>query len=413
MSKRPSLTRAVAATEDLADHLATFLESFVAAGYAAKTRRDKGRFVASFIRWVRHAGIGTTELDESFVRSYRERTSRRPHKRHDPERAALHQFLEHLRSVGVAPPRQRPESSPVDALVGRYVEHLRRGRGLAHRSIGVYTPFVREFVTAMGPETWDDPGATLDASVVRSFLLDRAHGQSSQYTKLLATALRSFLRFLFLYAETAADLSTAVPPVRRWRYAAVSSFLLPQQVEQVIAATDSTTVRGRRALAMLLLLARLGLRAGEVATLELDDIHWGTGEIVVRGKGDVHDRMPLLEDVGEALALYIQRARGQSTSRRVFLRLCAPRVGLSGPTAVCIVARNALTRAGLQPAGRVGAHIFRHSLATRLIRQGASVGEIAQVLRHRCTATTQIYARVDFETLRGVARPWPTTGGRR
>ncbi|HEX3757197.1 MAG TPA: tyrosine-type recombinase/integrase, partial [Kofleriaceae bacterium] len=204
-----------------------------------------------------------------------------------------------------------------------------------------------------------------------------------------------------------------VPPVRRWRFATVPSFLTPDEVEQVIAVADRSTARGRRAFAILLLLARLGLRAGEIVALELDDIRWRTGEIVIRGKGRLHDRLPLLDDVGEALALYLREARRPSASRRVFLRGCAPRVGLSGPTAVCVVARAALRHAGLRPTGRVGAHIFRHSLATRMIRRGASLAEISQVLRHRSIDTTQLYAKVEFDALRGVALPWPIAGAHR
>jgi site-specific recombinase XerD len=137
------------------------------------------------------------------------------------------------------------------------------------------------------------------------------------------------------------------------------------------------------------------------------------GEILVRGKGRLHDRLPLLDDVGQALALYLREARGTSPSRRVFLRRFAPCVGLSGPTAVCVVAREALRRAGLRPPGRVGAHIFRHSLATAMIRRGASLAEISQVLRHRSITTTQIYTKVEFEALRGVALPWPSAEVRR
>jgi integrase len=191
--------------------------------------------------------------------------------------------------------------------------------------------------------------------------------------------------------------------------AGVPPFLTPEEVERVIAATDRSTARGCRAYAMLLLLARLGLRAGEVAALELDDIRWDVGELVIRGKGRNHDHLPLLDDVGEALALYVRDARDPSSSRRVFLRRCAPHVGLSGPTAVCLVAREAMRRSGLVPAGRVGAHAFRHSLATRMIRHGASLAEIAQVLRHRSIDTTQLYAKVEFEALSGIALPWPNT----
>ena len=159
----------------------------------------------------------------------------------------------------------------------------------------------------------------------------------------------------------------------------------------------------------MLLLARLGLRASEIIALELGDIRWRAAEIVVRGKGRLHDRLPLPADVGEALAVYLRTARGPSRSRRVFLRRIAPRVGLSQPADVSKIAREALQRACLLPSGRVGAHIFRHSLATRMIQRGASLEDISQVLRHRSITSTQLYTKVEFEALRGVALPWPST----
>jgi site-specific recombinase XerD len=155
------------------------------------------------------------------------------------------------------------------------------------------------------------------------------------------------------------------------------------------------------------------LRAGEVVELSLDDIRWRTGEIIVRGKNQASDRLPLLSDIGEALTLYLHKDRGQSPSRRVFLRKIAPRVGLTGPAAVGGVVRQALARAGIHRTSRGAAHLFRHSLATRMIRHGASIAEISEILRHRSQGTTQIYAKVDFEALRGVARSWPGTGGAR
>jgi integrase/recombinase XerD len=242
---------------------------------------------------------------------------------------------------------------------------------------------------------------------VRHHLLDHSQNRSFSFVRLLAAALRSFLRFCFLDGTIAADLSTAVTPVRRWRLAAVPRFLTAEDVERVIAAADRSTPRGCRSFAILLLLARLGLRASEIIALELDDIRWEAGEIVVHGKGRLRDRLPLLIDVGEALALYLRAARGPSRSRHVFLRRVAPRIGLTQPSDVSKIAREALQRAGLLPTGRVGAHIFRHSLATRMIRSGASLAEISQVLRHRSISTTQLYTKVEFEGLRGVALPWP------
>lgn len=227
--------------------------------------------------------------------------------------------------------------------------------------------------------------------------------------RLQAAALRSFLRFCFVDGTTTTDLSLGVQPVRRWQLGGIAAFLTAGEVEQVIAAVVAwrLTPSGCRNFAILLLLARLGLRASEIVALQIEDIRWSMGEVVIRGKGRAVDRLPLLQDVGEALALYLRQARPASSSRRVFLRLKAPYVGLCGPTAVCWVARQALQHAGLLPYDRVGAHIFRHSLATRMIRHGASVAEISQVLRHRSTTTTQLYAKVDFEALQSVALTWP------
>lgn len=410
MSERSSPGSGSAVADGLDFHLPEFLATLAASGYAEETRRDKRLLLMSFVRWARAARLTVADLDEANVGVFLARPSRRHCKHGDPEGAAVHQFLEHLRTVGVAPPCRALEPSPAEVFVRRYLDHLRGDRGLCARSIEVYSPFVRGFVAALQLPEYI---ALLDASAVRGYLLDHSQNRSVSFVKLLAAALRSFLSFLFFDDVTAADLSMAVPPVRRWRFAAVPPFLTPEEVERVIAATDRSTASGRRALAILLLLARLGLRASEVVALELDDIYWDVGEILVRGKGRLHERLPLLDDVGEALALYLREARDRSASRRVFLRRCAPHVGLSGPTAVCLVARDALRRAGLRPTGRVGAHIFRHSLATRMIRHGASLGEISQVLRHRSLDTTRLYAKVEFEALRSVALPWPTSEARR
>ena len=397
MSKRSS--RSGSGPEDLGVHLTVFLATLAEAGYAAETQRGKERLIRRFLRWACKVGIAVAEIDESCVDAFLASPSRPRY----GDCSGLQQFLEHLRLVEVVPPRGS-KPSDADLLVQRYVEHLRDRQGLSHHSIAVYASFARAFVTEKGL-----PGnaVALDALAVRRHQLDHSRDRSFSVVRLLAASLRSFLRFCFLDGVVATDLSIAVTPVRRWRLADVPPFLTGDQVEQVIAAADRSTERGCRDFAVLLLLARLGMRASEVIALELDDIRWQAGEIVVRGKGRLLDRLPLLKDVGEALARYLTTARGSSRSRRLFVRRIAPRVGLSDPGAVGSIARAALARAGLRPAGRVGAHIFRHSLATRMIRRGASIAEIAQVLRHRSTHTTQLYTKVDFEGLRAVARPWP------
>jgi len=395
-------------------HVESFLKHLRAAGYAERTLRKKQSIAASFARWTRRKRVAVKDLNESHVDAFVKRSPRKRKARVRFELAIVRLFLEYLRlEAGVPTPPLRIESSPAGELQHRYVDYLRNERGLAENSICVYSPYIHDFLATLVDRSGSVSPAGLDALTVQDFLLARVRDRSSEWSRLLVTALRSFLRFLYVRGETAIDLSISVPVVRRWRQASVPTFLSPEEMERVLSATDRSTPRGRRDYAILLLLARLGLRAGEVVLLELGDVRWRTGEIVVRGKGRVRDRLPLLSDIGEALALYLREDRGSSASRRVFLRMLAPRVGLTGPAAVGHVVRAALARAGLRRTGRGAAHIFRHSLATRMIRHGASIAEISEVLRHRSQNTTEIYAKVDFEALRGVARPWPGTGGAR
>jgi site-specific recombinase XerD len=228
----------------------------------------------------------------------------------------------------------------------------------------------------------------------------------------MLTALRSFFRFLFLRGETDRDLAGAVPPIPEWRLAEVPKYLTPEEVEQVVRVCRRDTGVGQRDHAILLLLARLGLRASEVIALDLEDVDWRAGVLKVRGKGGYHDRLPLPADVGEALATYLRHHRPPCTTRRLFIRTRAPHRGFANPSSISTIVDRALNRAGLHP-DRQGAHLLRHSLATGMLRSGASLDEIGEVLRHRASSTTEIYAKVDISGLRSLALPWPTSGGER
>jgi site-specific recombinase XerD len=298
-------------------------------------------------------------------------------------------------------------------LLHDYVDYLRGERGLAENSIHVYAPYIRDFLNERSARCGCVTPEQFDAPTVHAFVIEHIQGRSSEYARLLGSALRSFLRFLYARERTPTDLSFAVPAVRRWRQATVPAFLSPEQVERVLSTTDRSIPCGRRDYAILLLLARLGLRASEVVGMELEDIRWRSAEMIIRGKGGRRDRMPLLSDIGEALAAYLHQDRGPSPSRRVFLRIWAPRLDLTGPAAIGHIVRRALTRAEISRSGRGAAHLFRHGLATRMIRHGASIQEISEVLRHRSQGSSEIYAKVAFETLRAVARRWPATGGAR
>lgn len=388
-----------------------FVSSLSAIGYTPMTVRTKRQIAASFAQWTRQKQIAVADLDESHVTTFQTETSRRSKARDKVKGSALRLFLNYLRTEGkIPPPAVWSEPSPVADLQERFERHLRRARGLSEQSVRTYRPFIQDFLAECAASSGMEFAVALVSQDVQDFLLKYIPKQPTKTSKIMCTALRSFLRFLFQSGETTVDFSLAVPTVRQWRQATVHTFLLPEDVERVLRACEQTTAVGRRDHAVLLLLARLGLRAGEVVALELGDIQWRTGEILVRGKGRVLERLPLLADVGEALAGYIHQDRGQSASRQVFLRMRAPRVGLTTQTAVGAIARRALARAGLCPSRR-GAHLYRHSLATTMIRRGASMADIGEVLRHRSLETTEIYAKVDFDTLRAVALPWPVIGG--
>lgn len=296
-------------------------------------------------------------------------------------------------------------------LVSRYVNYLRKDRGLAENSILVYTPYVRALLADQVAKTGSVSVQAFHATTIQNFLLGHIRGRSGEYARLLTTALRSFFRFLFFCGDLPTDLSPSIPSVCKPQRTAVPAFLSPDEIDRVISATDQRTLTGRRDRAVLLLVARLGLRAGEVVLLELDDIRWRSGEIIIRGKGRVTEPLPLLAEVGEALARYLREDRREDKSRRVFRRVYRPYVGLTGPAAVGHIVRAAIARAGVRRPGRGAAHLFRHGLATRMIRSGATLTEISEVLRHRSLNSTAVYAHVSFEALRAVAGPWPVTGG--
>jgi integrase/recombinase XerD len=226
----------------------------------------------------------------------------------------------------------------------------------------------------------------------------------------MTTALRSFLHYARYRGDITLDLVAAIPSVANWSMSSIPRAIPAESVRQLLASFNRRTAQGRRDYAILLLLARLGLRASEVAFLELDDLDWEVGQVTVRGKRGARAALPLPADVGAAIAAYLQHGRPHSPSRRVFVRALAPAVGFAGPSAIACVVRDALERAGVN-APTKGAHQFRHALATQMLRRGASLSEIGEILRHRSPETTTIYAKVDLDALRPLALAWP--GGAR
>ncbi|HYA44362.1 MAG TPA: site-specific integrase [Acidimicrobiales bacterium] len=306
-------------------------------------------------------------------------------------------------------PERPPRLSARQRVEQAFARYLAQERGLASATLANYMPVVRQFLQ----ERFRGGRlrlAALRAGDVTRFVQRHAHDHSPGHSKVLLTALRAFLRYLCHCGATATDLAPCVPSVPTWMYATLPKGLRPDPVEQVLAACDRQSPRGRRDYAILLLLARLGLRAGEVAALRLEDIDWVAGHLTLCGKGGRWSQFPLPADVGAALAAYLRQDRPRCASRQVFIRQYAPRVGFANWLAISALVRRTLARAGIA-APRSGAHVFRHSLASAMLRVGASLAEIGELLRHRSPQTTRLYAKVDLGALRGLACPWP--GGAR
>ena len=367
-------TPSCAAGRGFETEIASFLDVLTAAGYAPRRLAQRRSILLAFARWARRERLALTDLDDAHLAAFAAQQSHGPETR-KKVRATVGRFFTYLRCRRILAPPTKPPSL-VDDFTDRYVAYLRADRGLAENSILVYAPCVRAFLAHRVETTGQLALDTLDADAIRTFLINHVARRSSESARLLSIALRSFLRFLVLRGEIARDLSGAVPRVRTYQQSHVPVVMSPDDIERVLGTTDRSRPRGRRDYAILLLLARLGLRASEIVALELGDVRWRAGEIVVRGKGPRRDHLPLLADVGEAIAHYLREGRETSDSRRVFLRLIPPRVGLSRPCAIDHIVRLALKRAGIGPHPRRVAHLFRHSLATRMIRHGASMAEI-------------------------------------
>jgi integrase/recombinase XerD len=287
-----------------------------------------------------------------------------------------------------------------DVLLERYRAYLVAERGLAASTVGYYLAEARMFVAAAGPDL-----GGLTAAGVAGFVQEQCRRRSTGMAKILVTALRALLRFLHVEGVIAEPLAAVVPAVAGWRGGALPRALGPDQVTGLLESCDQSSVTGRRDLAVLMLLARLGLRAVEAAALQLDDVDWRAGELLIRGKARREERLPLPADVGAAIAGYLRAGRADGQCRSVFLAVRAPCSGLSADAVKAIV-RSACRRAGVAPAG---AHRLRHTAATQMLRAGAPLAEAGQVLRHRAASTTAIYAKVDHDALRALALPWPVT----
>ncbi|HUP23210.1 MAG TPA: site-specific integrase [Thermoanaerobaculia bacterium] len=395
----------VRVTGPLDPFAAGFASELSRQGYTSNAARLQMQLMAHLSRWLADReldprGLCAVEV-ERFLADRRAAgyTNHRTCK-------GIRPVLSYLRQLGVAPtPPPSVPNGPLDLALERYRHYLTVERGLTRSTVRGYLDAVRPFLCCRVSS--DGVGLDLDhlsARDVTAFVVARCSRQGRGAAKLTVTALRSLLGFLHIEGAIERPLAVAVPSVAGWRLARLPKGLEPAQVRSLLASCDRRTRNGRRDFAIMTMLVRLGLRAGEVIALALDDIDWRAGEIIVHGKGNRAERLPLPIDVGEAMAAYLRRGRPASAEgRKVFVRVRAPHRALStgGVTQIVVAAAR---RAGL---GQICAHRLRHTAATQLLRAGASLPEIGQLLRHRRALTTAIYAKVDRSALRTIARRWP------
>ena len=361
--------------------------------------------VGDLLSWIAESRSELADLDEHMAERYlRQRADRRFIQPGD--RAALKRLLSVLRDAGTIAPAALPPLTPQDQISEEFGDYLRRERGLAPKSIVRHLPVIRRFLHEACPAGAGDLG-TISQEEVTRYVERHARDGSAASGKAMCWSLRSFLRYLHHEGLNPLALAGCVPSIRRWKLASLPTYLSAAQVQEVLDGCDRTTALGRRDYAILMMLARLGLRANEVATLTLDDIDWRSGEMLVRAKGRQRARMPMPPDVGTAVVAYLRDGRPTASCRQLFLRSLAPNVGFASGCAITMIAKSALGRAGIRGYAHEGAHIFRHSLATELLRSGATLSEIGQLLRHESHDTTRLYAKVDIEALRALSPSWP------
>ena len=390
----------------IAPHLGPFAQSLSDQGYDRRYMRRQLMLAACFSSWLKQKGVRLRDLRAEHCALYLRR-------RHHDRKAvagdspAFDHLIAFLQTQRVIPSMKdvAPRLTPAERCAQDYERYLREDRALAKATIINYVPFIKDFLK----DRFGDEAArlsSLQATDVIRYVQRRARHLHVKRAKLLTTALRSFFQYARLRGGLTLDLAAAVPIVANWSMASIPRAIAPEQTEKLLASIDRTSPTGQRDYAILLLLARLGLRSGEVASLELNDIDWSTGHLNVRGKAGRHNEMPLPADVGKAIAMYLHHGRPQCASRRVFLRTKAPIRGFNGASGVGSMIRHRLKRAKIA-APTYGAHQFRHGLASDMLRRGASLAEIGAVLGHQHPDTTRIYTKIDLKALHTLAQPWP------
>jgi integrase/recombinase XerD len=362
--------------------------------------------VVHFDEWLQRQGLGIEDIDEVVIRCFATHRCRCSHGRQRRKSRRyikrVRRFVEYLASRGVV---KRPPLEPTKQTMpylADYRDWLSRHRGLTEQSILRYEGNVRRFVSRLGGDA-----SRYNATGIRQLVTDEARRSSTSTVRSFANSARSFLRFLASGGHCRPGLDQAVPTIPQWRLSSMPRYLSPQDVDRVVVSCNLQTHVGVRDRAVLLLLARLGLRAGDIVALRINDIDWRAGTLRVAGKGRRETRLPMPQDVGDALLDYLRNARAPAALNRVFLRVPAPFRPFKTSACISNIVCHALRRARIENSPSKGANLLRHTAATSMLRGGATLDAVSAVLRHRSPDMTGYYAKVDLAMLQSVAQPWP------
>lgn len=385
----------------------SYTEHLADLGHAPWTVRGYTCPARHFAVWLCQSDIDLADVDDSVVEQFTRHRCQCPGRRRSPHLSArsvssVRRFVRYLAEIGVVHALPPQAAEVIDTRIAEYQEWLRLHRGLSVATIDGHRRLLMRLLPALG----DDPAA-YDASLVQRIILEESRKISRAHIKHLASVLRCYLRYLEARGDCRPWLAQAVPTMAGWRLSALPRYLPSAKVEALIASCNLATPAGIRDHAILLLLARLALRAGDVKDMRLDDVDWTEGTLRVRGKGRREVRLPLPQDAGDALLNYLNRARPSVACDRIFLRSLAPYRPLATSSNISCIVNMALTRAAITDAPCGGARLLRHSAATTMLRGGATLDTIGTVLRHRSTDTTAHYAKVDILALQQIAQPWP------
>jgi len=387
--------------------LDVFIQQLVQSGFAEITARRHIRAAEHLLYWARREGISPATFDEHTLDEFADHLRRcscksygRTHQRDLKRGASL--FVDSLRRAELLPMPSAQETVEDPHVLVLFRGWMRRHRGTCDTTLYNYCLHLRALLRTMGDDT-----SKFEARSLRQFVQETSQRCGWATGKQCTTAMRAFLRYLIAEGRCASGLDACIPALAHWRLSSLPRYLQPEEIERVIASCSTTSSAGIRDRAIVLLLARAGLRAGDILRLGLSDLDWKEATIRVVGKGRRQTLLPMTQEVGDAILAYIKDGRHPIDNDTLFIRARAPFDPFASHCAVSMIVAKAMHRAGVRCPSRGAAHVLRHSVASSMLRQGASLQEIAGVLRHRSIATTEIYAKVDVVALREIARPWP------